>query len=281
MIGLAVKIKIGRLPTYLFFFGIPFYAADRFLHIPKLNIFAGYFQSNTCLPLKDYLLFIDTEASGLPKNWRLPYTAPDNWPYAVQLSWIIYSKDGIKIKEQNHYISNNDFEISASALNVHGLTKEFLQQNGKPRNELLGILSKDLLEYDPLIVGHFMELDYRVIGADYFRETIDNPMETMSTFCIMQASKHLQQNPRSKFLRLGELYQLLFKQPLLFQHNAMADANATADCFFELVKRNEIRSFVQRPIEFKTEGKVNARLGWLIALFLVLFSILIIVSYYG
>ena len=231
--------------------------------------------------MKDFLLFIDTEASGLPKNWNLPYAAPGNWPHAVQVSWIICSKEGTKIKEQNHYVSNNDFEISPSALRVHGLTKEFLRQNGKPRGELLAMLSADLHEYQPMIVGHFIELDYRVIGADYYREAIDNPMENLPTFCIMIASKHLQQNPYKKLLRLGDLYELLFRQPLLFQHNAMADATATADCFFELVKRSEIRSFVQPPIIFRKAEKLNRRIGWFLALFLVLFSILLIACYYG
>lgn len=231
--------------------------------------------------MKDYLLFIDTEASGLPKKWGLPYTTPGNWPHAVQVSWIIYSKDGKKIKEQNHYISDNDFEISASALRIHGLTKDFLHLNGIPRRQLLARLSDDLLQYQPMIIGHFMELDYRIIGADYCREGIDNPMEKLSTFCIMIASKRLQQNPQNKFLRLGGLYELLFKQPLLCQHNAMADAAATADCFFELVKRNEIGSFTQPPIVFPKEEKAFKPVGWLIALILVLFSALLIAFYYG
>ncbi|MEP7143008.1 MAG: 3'-5' exonuclease [Ferruginibacter sp.] len=233
------------------------------------------------MQLKDYLLFIDTEASGLPKKWGLPYTTPGNWPHAVQVSWIIYSKDGKKIKEQNHYISDNDFEISASALRIHGLTKDFLHLNGIPRRQLLARLSDDLLQYQPMIIGHFMELDYRIIGADYCREGIDNPMEKLSTFCIMIASKRLQQNPQNKFLRLGGLYELLFKQPLLCQHNAMADAAATADCFFELVKRNEIGSFTQPPIVFPKEEKAFKPVGWLIALILVLFSALLIAFYYG
>lgn len=49
-----------------------------------------------CLPLKDYLLFIDTEATGLPKKWNLPYNTPGNWPDAVQISWLLYTKEGQK-----------------------------------------------------------------------------------------------------------------------------------------------------------------------------------------
>ena len=231
--------------------------------------------------MKDYLLFIDTETSGLPKNWSLPYTVEGNWPNAVQVSWVIYTREGKKIKEQNHYVSNNDFEISDAALRIHGLTKEFLQKNGMPRAQLLNILSSDLLEYQPLIVGHFIELDYHVIGADYWREALVNPMEELPVFCIMKASEHLQRNPQNKFLRLGDLYELLFKQPLLSQHNSMADAAATADCFFELVKRNEIKSLDQPPIIFPEERKLSGNTGWVIALILLLLSVLLIAVFYG
>jgi DNA polymerase III subunit epsilon len=232
--------------------------------------------------LTEYLLFIDTEASGLPGKWYLPYTAPGNWPYAVQVSWIIYNREGIKIKEQNFYISDNDFEISPSSFRIHGLTKDFLLQNGIPRRELLEQLTKDLMEYRPMIIGHFLELDYHILGAEYSRiGTIHHPLQQLPGFCIMTASRHLQKNPNSKYLRLGELYELLFNQPLLCQHNAITDATATAGCFFELVKRNEIKSFTQPPIAFQQKEKVNTLAGWVIVILLILCSVLLIISYYG
>lgn len=231
--------------------------------------------------MKEFLLFIDTEATGLPKKWYLPYNVPGNWPNAVQVSWVIYSREGEKIKEQNYYISNNDFEISETAFRIHGLNKNFLQQNGIPRKHLLAMLSADLHQYQPMIVGHFTELDYHNIGADYFREAIGNPMENLPTFCIMIASKHLQQNPRCKYLRLGDLYELLFKKPLLHQHNAMADASATADCFFELVKRNEIKSLTQPLIVFHKRERISGHVGWIIVTLLIFLIALLIANYYG
>ena len=231
--------------------------------------------------MKEHFLFIDTEASGLPKKWDLPYDAPSNWPYAVQVSWVIYTKDGKKIKEENYYISDNYFKISAGALRIHGLTNNFLQQNGMSRRKVLTRLSEDLQQFQPMIVGHFVELDYHVLGAGYYREGLKNPIPQLPVFCIMLASQHLQQNPFSKFLRLGDLYSLLFKKPLLSQHNAMADAAATADCFFELVKRKEITSFAQPPIVFKQQAKTKKTFTWAIAFLLLFISIILIVLYYG
>lgn len=232
--------------------------------------------------MTDFLLFIDTEASGLPRKWDQPYTVEGNWPYAVQVSWLVYSKEGVKIKEQNYYVSNNDFEICESASLIHGLTTAFLKKNGIPRKKLLNILFKDLEKYQPMIVGHFLELDYHIIGAEYHRIGIEkHPMESLPGFCIMIASKHLQRNPHSKYLRLGHLFELLFRKPLFDQHDALADAAATADCFFELVKRNEIKSFDQPPIVLKPQGNNFKRLSWIILFLLILLSAFLIVFYNG
>lgn len=91
--------------------------------------------------VKEYILFIDTEASGLPKNWDLPYSANDNWPYCVQLAWVIYTKDGNLIKEENHFIKNKDFKITKPAQKIHGITREYLDEHGKDREEILQSLA--------------------------------------------------------------------------------------------------------------------------------------------
>lgn len=41
------------------------------------------------LKSKPYFLFFDTEATGLPKDFKAKAAADDNWPRLVQLAWII------------------------------------------------------------------------------------------------------------------------------------------------------------------------------------------------
>lgn len=231
--------------------------------------------------MKDFLLFIDTETTGLPKSWHLPYGVDGNWPQAIQISWIIYTRNGEKIKEENHYINNKDFVVSPAAFKVHGLTAQFLSKNGMPHKTVLEKLSIDLEQYNPMVIGHFTELDYHIISAGFFRESMYNPLLDCETFCIMIASQHLQQNPRSKFLRLGDLYNLLFKKLLLNQHNALVDAAATAACFFELVKNNQIKSFTQTPISIQKQPTVTNTFGWVLAVLLLFFSAFLIACYYG
>jgi DNA polymerase-3 subunit epsilon len=201
--------------------------------------------------VKEYFLFIDTEASGLPKNWSLPYNSPGNWPYCVQISWVIYNNDQNEIKTQNHYIKDNGFAIEASATKIHGITRKFLDANGENRKNILKLLADDLTTFDPLIVGHFMQFDAHILGADFFREGLENPLKKEAAFCTMLGSINLIKNPSVKFLRLEQLYKTLFDKNLEDHHNAITDARATALCFFELMKRGEIteESIARQQIE--------------------------------
>lgn len=193
-----------------------------------------------------YLLFIDTEASGLPKRWDVPYSKEGNWSYAVQIAWSIFTREGIEVKQENHYIKDDDFEISLAAKEIHGVTREFLNANGEERKQVMPLLADDLHCYQPLVVGHFIEFDFYIAGAEFYRTGIDNPIQKLDSFCIMMATKHMVVNPAKKYLRLGELYKHLFKRNLQNEHDAIVDAKATAECFFELLKRGEI-----------TEGKID------------------------
>lgn len=190
--------------------------------------------------MTDYLLFIDTEASGLPGRWDLPYSATGNWPYSVQVSWLIYTKDGQEVKQENYFINDDDFKITPSAFKIHGITTGFLKNNGQSRKEVMTKLHEDVLYYRPLIVGHFMEFDLHMINLDFLRSGIENPVRKEMTFCTMVSTTNLVKNPRLKFFKLGQLYETLFSTILMHQHDALVDAKATAACFFELLKRGEI-----------------------------------------
>ena len=192
-------------------------------------------------PLNDYLLFIDTEASDLPKNWTLPFTAADNWPHAVQISWIIYDQARTEIKREDHYISlKNEAEISESAFKVHGISAAYLEQHGEDINAVLQLLIADLAKYQPLVIGHFIKMDYYVLGVELYRAGINDILEPVPLFCTMIASRYMVQNPMPRQLRLDELYHLLFYKELVNPHNALYDAQHAAECYFELADRGEI-----------------------------------------
>ncbi len=233
--------------------------------------------------MKDYLLFVDTEATGLPKNWKLPYSQTDDWPSAVQISWVVFTAGGREVKHESFYIGNQDITISPSATRVHGITRQFLNLHGKERRKILKKLSTDIAKFKPLIVGHFVELDYHILGADFFRSNLPNPLRNASSFCTMPATAHLVSNPSVSYLRLGELYTYLFNKKLENAHNALADAKATAECFFELRKRGEI---TEEKIIDQQKNRQSARprpstFDKVIPVFIIFLLILLIAFIYG
>ncbi|RNI26236.1 3'-5' exonuclease [Rufibacter latericius] len=223
--------------------------------------------------MKDYLLFIDIEASGLPKDWEAPYSEEGNWPHTVQVAWFVYTQDGQEVKQQNHYIRPDGFQVSPESIGVHSLTPEFLNANGENREQVLLRLQEDLQHYRPMVVGHFMQFDFHVLSADFYRAGLPSPFEKLPVFCTMIASSGLTHLPRKKFLRLGELYSNLFHLSLENQHNAVVDARAAAQCYFELRKRRVITdATIQRQQENRYTTQKKPKPGfkssysiWLVA----------------
>ena len=190
--------------------------------------------------MPNYFLFIDTETSGLPKNWNKPYATPGNWPHAIQVAWLIYTDEGKLVKEENFYLYDPSVKINPSAQKIHGITYKTLEENGLPKAGVLNLLSQDLAQYQPVVVGHCLELDFHILGAEYYRLGQSNPISDKKHCCTMLATTHLVRNPSTKYLRLGELYFLLFQENLEQQHHALVDARATAACFFEMLEKKDI-----------------------------------------
>jgi DNA polymerase-3 subunit epsilon len=202
--------------------------------------------------VRDYLLFVDTETSGIPRDWSQPYSSRDNWPHIVQLAWVVCTPDGQEVKAENHYIQPNDYDMSPESGKIHGLTPEFLRANGRSRHAVMQRLHRDLLHYQPLVVAHFMQLDYHMMGVGFYRAGLKNPLPDLPTFCTMLATGPFMRYPAQGFLRLGELYQRLFHEPLTREHDALVDARAAARCFFEMRRQGTITDETmarQGPVE--------------------------------
>ena len=194
--------------------------------------------------MKNYFLVLDTETSGLPKRWDKPYNTPKNWPHVVQIAWVIYDATKQEIKRENHYLKNDDFKITAAAYNIHKINHDFLLKNGEDRKEILELLKSDLEQFDPLVLGHFMELDFHMVNVEFFRAQINYSLDSHLLYCTMYASVPYIKNPTFKFLKLGRFYKTLFGVKPDKQHHALFDALLTADIFFNLLKKGEINDTI-------------------------------------
>ena len=184
----------------------------------------------------------------------------------------------MEVKRENHFINNNDFQITPSAIAVHGITSDYLLQHGEDRMHVLSALIRDLEYYQPLVIGHFMEFDALVLGAELYRTSLPNPLTSLPQYCTMVGTKNYVRNPLLKYLHLGDLYFILFQKNLQKQHDALADAQATAQCFFELKRigdLDEAKIEEQQQVRKKAESR-SKKLGFnllAIVTFLVILSL--------
>ncbi|OKL38784.1 3'-5' exonuclease [Pontibacter flavimaris] len=233
--------------------------------------------------MRDFILFIDTETTGIPQDWDAPYSDNESWPYSVQVAWAVHTKDGRELRSENHYIYEPELEISDASGRIHGITLEFLKAHGKHRSQVLSLLARDLEHYKPLVVGHFMRLDYHMLGVGFHRANLPNPLPQLPTFCTMNASADFVLQPRQRFLRLGELYERLFQEPLQHQHDAAVDVKATAACFFKLVEQGDITAETilqqQEALRKPPKGwrlKLKESLLLIVALFILVILLIIL-----
>ncbi|WP_354579025.1 3'-5' exonuclease [Hymenobacter sp. UYP22] len=192
----------------------------------------------------NYLLFVDTETTGLPRRWQQPYSVEQNWPHIAQLAWQLYTEAGELVKSEEAYLSVPAGSMTAASQAIHGLSPDFLAAQGQPAEQVLRRFLADVQQYRPRLVGHFLQLDFHMLGAAFWRAGLPNPLPGLPQFCTMQSTRLLPFRPANRALRLAELYALLFQEAMPRLHDASTDAAATARCFFELRRQGIISDAV-------------------------------------
>ena len=188
-----------------------------------------------------YLIF-DTETTGLPKKWDAPLTDFDNWPRCIQIAWQLHDEMGNLVEHQDYLVQPEGFNIPFDAEKIHGISTELAQQEGLPLQNVLEKFQQALLR-SKFIVGQNVGFDLNIMGAEFLREGLDNPMEAFpildtctektAELCKLPGGRY----GRFKLPTLTELHQELFNQPFSEAHNATADVEATTRCFLELIRR--------------------------------------------
>lgn len=187
------------------------------------------------------ILFFDTETTGVPLNYKAPVTDLNNWPRLVQLGYITYETDGIEVFksfEQEYVVRPNGFEISEAVSKIHGVTQEKALTSGEDILEVLYNF-RNLIDWSDVVVGHNLNFDLNVVGAEYLRLMQTNPFDSKKTFDTMLSSTNIVKLPGTrigqyKWPKLQELYQFLFHESLAQTHTALDDIQNTAKCYFEM-----------------------------------------------
>ena len=200
-----------------------------------------------------YLIF-DTETTGIPHNKTAPITDLENWPRVVQLAWQLHDAKGKLISRQNLLIQPEGFNIPYKAEQIHGISTKRALAEGHRLKSVLDLFIADLSQTS-VLVGHNIEFDISILGAELIRSEFDpevllklSKVDTgiaSTEFCQLAGGL----GGRLKMPRLVELHEKLFGKDFGDAHDASYDVAATARCFFGLLDKRVINPFDSTPPE--------------------------------
>jgi DNA polymerase III epsilon subunit-like protein len=185
-----------------------------------------------------YYLFFDTETTGVPNDWNAPLSEFSNWPRLVQLAYLLYDAEGQIILSNEMVIKPSGFLIPKNASDVHGITTDYALKNGQEINDVLSNFEAQCLRAK-FLVAHNINFDSKVIGSEFLRNINRNPISKHKLLCTMEASTDfckIQGYYGYKWPKLSELHIKLFGEDFDGAHDALADIEATARCFWEMRK---------------------------------------------
>ena len=139
-------------------------------------------------------------------------------------------------------IKPEGFVIPANATRIHGITTQRAKEEGVPLAEAIEQFQADL-DVASFIVGHNIEFDKKIVGAEMIRLGKKDELEKKKSYCTMQSSIDFCRIPGVygyKYPKLQELYRKLFGENFEDAHHAMSDIEATEKCFWELRERKLI-----------------------------------------
>jgi len=187
-----------------------------------------------------YLVF-DTETTGLPKRWNAPVSDLDNWPRCIQIAWQLHDQWGEIVEYDDFLIQPEGFEVPYDAEKIHGISTDLATEEGLPLDEVLDAFAQALAK-TTFVVGQNVGFDLNIMGAELLRAGRPNSLEGLAVLdtCTEETALLCQipggRGGKFKLPTLTELHEHLFQQPFDEAHNATADVEATARCFFELIR---------------------------------------------
>ena len=193
------------------------------------------------------IMVFDTETTGLPPKNR-QCMDPAQWPYIIQLSYLVYDTDTDKIQDLKDVIISlgTHIPIPDESVAIHGITREMSIQRGTDIRIALFDFKSALMQCSKC-VAHNLEFDTNMLQMEARR----NQMSFFfpSPFCTMLNSTDLCKLPSSspafagkgyKWPKLLELHEHLFQRIPKNAHNSKIDTIVTLRCYHMLVHKQDL-----------------------------------------
>ncbi|MEL7006678.1 MAG: PHP domain-containing protein, partial [Bacteroidota bacterium] len=153
--------------------------------------------------------------------------------------------------DQNYIVKPEGFTIPFNAEKIHGISTQRALDEGHDLKEVLEIFAQSL-DDTQLIIGHNIEFDINIMGAEFIRGEVASKLldiKTLDTkeegtdFCAIPGGR----GGKYKWPTLTELYQKLFGVGFDDAHDAAYDVAATAKCFFGLIEHKVVKPLDATP----------------------------------
>jgi DNA polymerase III subunit epsilon len=188
-------------------------------------------------------VFFDTETTGIPRRWDAPLTDQANWPRVVQVAWMSCTPAGEELASCETIIRPEGFHIPLDVSRIHGITTERAIAEGRVLAVVLQEFTQ-VVQDSKWLIAHNISFDAAVLGAEFLRARLANPLTTRKQICTMLTATNYCRLPGSKgfkWPKLRELHEKLFGKSQDETHRALADVRACARCFFELQRLGIIK----------------------------------------
>ena len=180
--------------------------------------------------MSSYKFVFDTETSGLPYKARgeqYDYTNLEHFDTSrlISISWLILDNKNEIVNKSTYFIKPDGFEVSPQSIKIHGLSKEFLVENGMTIHEMLlhlnGIFEKFNIE---LIIAHNVIFDINILKSELYRYDDNITLDlskSIETFCTMFKAQPIMK--MRKWPKLSEAYKHFYNEDITNAHDAEFD----------------------------------------------------------
>jgi DNA polymerase-3 subunit epsilon len=184
------------------------------------------------------IIFFDTETTGKPKDYKGSMRDLDNWPRVIQLAWAVYTGGGELILKHSELIKPDGWEIPKEKFWIdNGYSTEKNEAIGVPMSLALWNFIMAARECT-MMAAHNIQFDYNVLGAEMIRYNMGVGRK-LEQFCTMEQGTAICKIPSSrgyKWPTLMELHKYLYGEEFKGAHDALADVEACARCYFRMME---------------------------------------------
>ena len=210
-----------------------------------------------------YIAF-DFETSGLPKGRRnVKVITPQTLHCfdacrAVSLSAARFSNKGRLIDTFDAIIHPTDFQISQGSIDIHGITQEKAEREGRPFVEVFLDFARFIGPRTTTMVAHNAIFDTSVLRSEMIRHQLDlSLIRNLNFRCTLELYKERFMKP----IKLGVLYEELFGIELENAHNSLADCIACGKVYPYIIGHERTLKPIGIPKIVISASSVSSAIG--------------------